>query len=223
MKKFGLLCLAVVLALGLLGVGYARWAEELYLGGTVETGSVCWEWTGASNIDPGPPPDIVVPDYHSLPGFAWSSDHSAYFWMGPKDVGYTTSEVEVAEHPHHVTLTLHNVYPCYFNEISLYAHNCGTIPIHFERVIIESAYDRYILDWIANEYDPVALDLDGDGCADIEIKWGNHIGAQLHPSENTGEMSFWIHVLQCAPQGKTLTFTMMFEAVQYNESIHPIP
>jgi hypothetical protein len=39
-KKIGLLCLALVLALGTLGVGYAAWTDSILIDGTVETGSV---------------------------------------------------------------------------------------------------------------------------------------------------------------------------------------
>jgi len=40
MKKIGLLCLALVLALGALGVGYAAWTDTITIEGTVNTGSV---------------------------------------------------------------------------------------------------------------------------------------------------------------------------------------
>jgi len=40
MKKIGLLCLALVLALGALGVGYAMWQDTVTIEGTVNTGSV---------------------------------------------------------------------------------------------------------------------------------------------------------------------------------------
>jgi hypothetical protein len=40
MKKIGLLCLALVLALGALGVGYAAWIDTITIQGTVNTGSV---------------------------------------------------------------------------------------------------------------------------------------------------------------------------------------
>lgn len=40
MKKIGLLSLALVLALGALGVGYAHWTDTIYIEGTVCTGSV---------------------------------------------------------------------------------------------------------------------------------------------------------------------------------------
>jgi len=40
MKKIGLLCLALVLALGALGVGYAMWSDTVVIEQTVQTGSV---------------------------------------------------------------------------------------------------------------------------------------------------------------------------------------
>ena len=44
MSKLGILCLALVLAMGSLGVGYAMWDKTLYIDGTVNTGS--WEVGG---------------------------------------------------------------------------------------------------------------------------------------------------------------------------------
>jgi len=40
MKRIGLICMALVLALGALGVGYALWWDEVTIEGTVQTGSV---------------------------------------------------------------------------------------------------------------------------------------------------------------------------------------
>jgi hypothetical protein len=40
MKKIGILALAVVLALGSLGIGFALWSETLYIEGTVATGEL---------------------------------------------------------------------------------------------------------------------------------------------------------------------------------------
>jgi len=45
MKKLGLLALALVLALGSLGIGYALWYEILYIDGTVYTGELNAEWS----------------------------------------------------------------------------------------------------------------------------------------------------------------------------------
>ena len=45
MKKIGLICLALVLALGTIGVGYALWSDTLFLEGTVGTGNIGLEWS----------------------------------------------------------------------------------------------------------------------------------------------------------------------------------
>jgi hypothetical protein len=45
MKKIGLLALALVLALGSLGIGFALWSETLYIEGTVNTGTLDAEWS----------------------------------------------------------------------------------------------------------------------------------------------------------------------------------
>lgn len=45
MKKIGLICLALVLALGTMGVGFALWSETLYIDGTVNTGELSVYWT----------------------------------------------------------------------------------------------------------------------------------------------------------------------------------
>ncbi|HUW44666.1 MAG TPA: hypothetical protein VMW50_02610 [Dehalococcoidia bacterium] len=58
MKKIGLLCLALVLALGALGVGAALWFGWLYIDGTVETGSVGAQWSLGSFYDDEMKPEV---------------------------------------------------------------------------------------------------------------------------------------------------------------------
>jgi hypothetical protein len=222
MKKIGLLCLALVLAMGALGVGYALWWDELMVQGNVDTGVLCWEWSRTPlTTDKGPPPTFINPDMNILPGF----EGDWFYAPGMKDVGYTYA---VKDDDKHITFNLVNVYPCYFDMFSIYYQNCGTVPLHFEYITFYSGpeatpWDSVTLNWIAEEYAPFGLDLDNDGKDDIEFRWGNHIGSQLHPGEESGEVSFWIHILQECPQGEQLSFHATLRAVQYNESIHPIP
>jgi len=56
MKKIGFLIIALVLALGTLGVGYAAWTDEVIITGSVDTGSL----------------DLVVEDYSGM-----------WFWKVP--------------------------------------------------------------------------------------------------------------------------------------------
>ncbi len=44
MKKIGLLVLVLVIALGSLGVAYARWSDTVTINGPITTGKVCIEW-----------------------------------------------------------------------------------------------------------------------------------------------------------------------------------
>ena len=45
MKKIGVICLILVMALGAMGASYALWSDVLYLDATVETGDIGLHWT----------------------------------------------------------------------------------------------------------------------------------------------------------------------------------
>lgn len=205
-----LLALSTGLMLGLLttGFAYAHWSETLYISGSVATGDLDWEFTEALISD------TTGDDYHCRDNFELPSPR---FWMGDKDVG--SSSIEITD-PHTITITLTNVYPCYFTMASVYAKNTGTIPLIIDNVIIDGNLLRSFPTY------PIQLDLDGDGLDDIEIWWKDGFGTQLEPGEDSPEMSFWIHVLQDAPQGATgttLSFTIELVAVQYNLYDPPKP
>lgn len=202
MRSAKILALPVIVVLGLLPTGVACWSKTLHISGAVNTGTLDWQFVGASCLD------TSGKDYHCRDGFAGPPP---LFWMGDKDVGSTT--VGITD-PHTVTVTMTNVYPSYFTSVSVYAQNTGSIPLIIENVVIDGK-------WILEAPATVRLDLDGDGDNDIEIWWGDAIGSQLHPGGYSQEMSFWVHVLQGAPMHATLSFTIGIIAVQYNESTHP--
>lgn len=190
------------------GVAFAHWLESLLLTGSVATGVLDWQFTGVNHLDPGPPSS--VPDYHCRDNF---EGPPPYFWMGDKDVGYTTAAI-MAD-PHVIKVTLENVYPSYFNSISVYMKNTGTVPLIIEKALIDGAV-------VMNFNTKVRLDLNGDGENDLEIWWrANIFGVQLEPGEDGPETSFWVHVLQGAPRGANLDFTIELLAVQYNFTEHP--
>lgn len=54
MKKIGLISLVLVLAMGIMGVGYAMWSDSLYLDGTVHTGDIGLEWSQGDPFDTEP-------------------------------------------------------------------------------------------------------------------------------------------------------------------------
>lgn len=210
MRNTKLAVLPILLLIGTLltGVAFAHWSESLLLTGSVATGLLDWQFTDVGHLDPGPPDSVR--DYHCRDNF---EGPPPYYWQGDKDVGYTTAVV--TEDPHVIEVTLNNVYPSYFNSISVYAKNTGTVPLIIEKAIIDGS--------VVMDFDEkVRLDLDGDGKDDLEIWWkANIFGVQLEPGEDGPQTSFWVHVLQDAPRGKSLEFTIELVAVQWNYSEHP--
>lgn len=202
--KITALFLVSVLALAGTSMGYALWYDELYIDGYIETGEIEWVYTGSiAYMDP----DYSIPDYHCNPEFEGGN-----WWQGDKDVGWTYAEIT---NDHLATIKLHNVYPCYFNMISLYMQVLGTIPVRIQSVTFESEYESVTIETGMPIFD---LDLNGDGNPDIEFWWkDNFFGDQYHPSDYVEEISFWLHVMQPAPQDANLEFTISMQVVQWNE------
>jgi hypothetical protein len=124
MKKISLICLALILALGSLGVGYAMWSDTVVVNGSVETGAVI---LGVSKAWAGEPfgENGLMPEEE-----------------GYKDVGSVTCsksgatlcQVYYAGAWRNVTesaeFVISNAYPCYAPSVWIDVANCGTIPIH---------------------------------------------------------------------------------------------
>jgi len=195
-------CLAIplilLIGLAISGFAYASWYTTLNINGTVNTGILDWRFTTVLFMDED------GKDHHCGDGFNPPPTR------GDKDVGSTYAEIVKPEN-RTVKVTLTNVYPCYFTMISLYAKNTGTIPLIIEKVIINGyAFNK------TQTPAMVKLDLDNDNDYDIEIWWRNALSTQLHPGEESDEMSFWIHILQGAPQGETFNFEITIVAIQWN-------
>jgi hypothetical protein len=195
--KYLAIPLILLIGLAIAGYAYASWHTSLYIDGTVNTGTLDWQFTtvlfqdGSGN------------DYHCGNNFTNPPPT-----QGDKDVGSTYAEIV---NPHTVEVNLTNVYPCYFTMVSVYAKNTGTIPFIIDKVIIDGhAFNK------TQSPAMVQLDVDSDGDYDIEIWWKNALGTQVHPGRDTDEMSFWIHILQGAPQGETFRFTIELVAIQWN-------
>jgi hypothetical protein len=201
--KTASLFVVLVIAMLATGISYAMWSKNLYIDGTANTGELDWGFIGASCLD------TSGNDYHCRDGF---TGPPPYYGMGDKDVGSTG--VTITD-PHTVTVTLTNVYPSYFTSVDVDAQNTGTIPLIIDRVVIDGHVQRKLPTQV------IRLDLNGDGIEDVEIKWGDGFGTQLDPGDLSPTMSFWIHILQGAPQGQTFGFTIEIVAIQWNEYIPP--
>lgn len=200
MKKIGLLILALVVALGGLGAGYAMWSDEINIEGRVGTAEVCLTW------DPRTTPGL---DNGVDPRFPEAPDYVRY-WN--KDVASTTVSGYGTDT---LTITINNAYPGYYNDIELEYTNCGTIPVRLHDFVI-------VPDGFTIDPDIDWRNADGDGEIHLETSC-NKEGVQLHP-EQRDSCSFIILVTQDAIQDHTYTFTVTLEGVQWNEyNSGPLP
>ncbi|ADM27345.1 conserved hypothetical protein [Ignisphaera aggregans DSM 17230] len=199
----------------------AMWSETLRVNVAVGTGEVDWEivsgpttWLDACGLQPG---------Y----GYFRGNDWNASYLPEPgadqldKDVGCTDVTLIDSDGDGDydtMRVTLYNVYPWYYTHIAFKVHNDGTIPIKIWRIIIDNQ-EFYELNAQPLK-EGLYLDLTGDGKSDVLIWWGDNFGVQLHPCQSA-DISLDITVLQDAPQGSTLSFTVSFEAIQWNEYYVP--
>jgi hypothetical protein len=163
MKRFGLLCLVLVLALGSIGVGYAMWSDTISIDGTVSTGSVCL------GIVPGTWAEIntcPASEFAAFPDRNWSNwiyapgsescpPNYTFGLVRPctnKDVAYVTfvamqadgtviPNPEAPEAPivEKLKVIVHNAYPHWYGRITFDFYNCGTIPLHFKPLVIDQS------------------------------------------------------------------------------------
>ena len=200
MKKIGLLCLALVLALGTLGVAYAAWTDTIFINGTVNTGSVDIAIVNLSSTwvykVPGAPPEIVV--VHG-----WVPAPPAGSELIASAVAYSTVDDEV-------TITINNAFPCVDLTADILVKYEGTIPVKVDAVLTSWSGDAALL----AQYAVVSFywsDVNGTPVAPItgvvQMHEGNYVLAvmSLHlPQDNT-------------LMNKTCTFTAQINATQWNE------
>ena len=190
-----------LIALAIAGFSYAHWTEKLWLYGEVQMGNMCAEFL----------PPVTRTDH----GNDWTCDDGIInVRQIDKDIGKSDGYlIDTNNDGRYDTLVVNltNVYPCYYEHISFWIHNCGTIPWKIWRVIFNPG--NVII------YRPgyLKLDLNGDGYADIEINWGNNFGQQVDPCGKV-DLSFDIHVLQPFPENTKLTFTVTIEVINWNAS-----
>jgi len=195
-----------LIALAIVGFSYAHWSETLWLNGKVTTGNMCAEF--------------VPPITRTDTGLDWSCGEgfvNPYPHEIDKDIGSSAArsiDTNGDGCNDTIIVELNNVYPCYYEHIAFWIHNCGTIPWRIWRVIFNPG------NIIIYDSNYLTLDLNDDGKADIEIYWGNNFGDQVDPCKKK-DISFELHILQPMPKDTTLTFSIAIEMVNWNE--WPVP
>jgi hypothetical protein len=224
MKKIGLLCLALVLALGTLGVGYAMWSDEVTIEGTVDTASLTIGFQEVAE-------SFEVTEKPGLDG-------------KPKEVGNFTVELNTQKGTHwdefsqtykpiyeKIIATIENGYPCYEVHIVFTVANGGTIPAIITGLVLSSgelnfewttpppnspAVGYFWKDLNGNcVYDPPSGTDPGEKIISVKVVT-NLVGLQLEPCDEW-KSELDLHIEQAAEQGHTYEFVANITAEQWAE------
>lgn len=229
MKKIGLLSLALVLALGTLGIAYAAWTDTITVEGTVNTGDVDLDITALSSTwvykVPGVTDEIVV-NHALIPGIHATTDPDPPA-SGILVASATADIVSLTDYADNiVTMTFDNLFPCIPFVADVLWHYDGSIPVKVNEISIE---------WDAGT-DPLLIELaesaGGIAGGDIyalmyhtnetgtEVGEGIVVGDQLHECDYV-KVVFYIHIPQDNDyMNLSGSFTATLEVVQWNEYPH---
>ena len=229
MRKVGLIAVALVLALGALGVGFAAWTDTVIIDGTVDTGEVAIAIhcpISFADTDQESPP-ILVTDGALQSSLDWNASAPGPGFQNSlvktgKNVGWVTSNCESLTPPiKAVTINFHNVYPCYANHIAFSISNIGTIPVKIDHVVFTDSLGR---SQTLYQTGYLVFDLSGNGVNDFELYWGDNFGVQQEPG-GSWSIDFHTHFMQDEQIDFTVphTYSLTVEvfAVQWNE--YPLP
>jgi hypothetical protein len=132
-KKIGLLALALVLALGALGVGYAAWTDTIFITGTVETGSVDLEIIDTSNTWILKVPDHGIEIWHT-----WDSQEpevepfNGDWFHSPPAIPISKSLIAWADadkiSDNEIVGSFGNAFPCAELTADCLIHYAGSVP-----------------------------------------------------------------------------------------------
>ncbi len=223
MKKIGLLCLALVLALGTMGVGYSMWYQTVYINGQVNTGNVCVQWANASNLDPCPCPATspgmsyytgsLDPNFNVAAitgdpgGWPYAPAGNYPYYITDKNVACTSVDGIGTKT---LTVTIYNGYPLYYNDLEVHFINCGTIPVKLTNIQITPLN-------FTNADSP----WDPTNGGQVWVSVTDGIGTQLEPNDQKAASLIFV-VQESAAQGLTGTsayqFTITWTVTQWNEA-----
>jgi len=235
-KKIGLLCLALVLALGALGVTYAKWSDYLYIGGQVSTGYV--------DVDFHSQYDNDANDDDPKEAGHWNFDQATPVWVGErwdKDVADTSStfddgdETDPADDPDSATIIITHGYPCYNGSVCWDIVNNGQIPVKLWSVNLTQlkkantetwagAIPLNIGTWYFVDVETGNVDTTLDDDDDLSFILSAHDVDQIDPytwvdpEKDTAYLDITVHVEQDSEQKTMYEFTICYDFAQWNES-----
>jgi hypothetical protein len=156
-KKIGLLALALVLSLGAIGVGYASWTDQIFVTGTVNTGSVNLEIVELSSTYVVKVPDEVAGEYDDTAdemvvvhqrvnmrpptgGLTWSVVNVPPMPPIPPNI-LVASAIAASPADDEISVTFCNAFPCVELTADFIVHNDGSIPVYVDATITDFTGD----------------------------------------------------------------------------------
>jgi hypothetical protein len=174
MKKIGLLCMVLVLALGLMGAGLSYWTETLQIEGTVKTGELdaCFIDYKAADNDAGDAAD----------GYG---EVSVKFYDGPDSEPAAAPIVDMSK----CVITVKNAYPGYVATVALAIKNNGTLPAKVKAVTYsgdvagECVFSAKLTTFVAGYVLPVGTTQTDTLQISIPTSAGNEVEKQIYNME----------------------------------------
>jgi len=226
--KFGIAFLALALALGLTGAGFAHWSDDVQIEGTVEMGSLTLAF------DYVEPPSCQ--EYYRDPATgalvegewlgkevgdcdAWFDDYMEDVHSGKR--GYKTLYIAIT-----------NAYPQYIVHTTFKLHNIGTIALDITEYIITGekrdstgavVYDLLWYDPDGDYIGSLYEDVNGNGVVDagdlevINLEITNALPYQIDPCK-TNKEEIDMEFKQDAEECHTYTIHVSVVAIQWNKA-----
>lgn len=219
-KRMMLVCIVAILALALMGFGFAKWADTVTIDGNVATGNVEVSIDGIGTTDEG---TALDPNYP--PG-----DNREDKDVASCEIANVSSEGANKA----VTVTIENAYPWYKPGFTFRINGEGTVPVKVESVTGPNWTDELgkfikVADWRINVHNPVSNGLaevndtvtsnetnaTWDGLADalqyIQLHQGGYIevSVNMYVIEEIGD--------EVAPEDASTEGTITIDVAQWNE------
>ena len=233
MKQIAFLCLALVMALGSLGVAYAAWTDTLTIDGTVDTGTVEIDIVGYSetHVYKVLPHDIaVVRTFLDLNDVVlWHSIDGAEWVAGPPETAgwlliASATVVSIDQYADSADVDYYNLFPCVEVGVDLLVHYNGSIPGRINSIEFtgestgSSELDELLKAGTGYAWGEMHRAVGDPRAGDPPIRGDVvELGTQLHQCDLV-LVDLFIHLsqVQCL-QDETGTVTYTVEVVQWDE------
>jgi hypothetical protein len=216
MRKIGLLCLTLVLALGALGVGYAHWTDTITIEGTVNTGSVDInvEYYSGTDVYKDLGTEGVVTVYwlrDACGALVWSSGQAP-----ANGLLVASAKAEPGPTDDTVVISYNNTFPCETLVADFIVHYTGSVPAMVDAEFTSA--DEWLEDlWDSGAAGAYGALVDIDPAKGFEfIEAIEELPIQMHYC-NYAKVWLWLHLPQDDTlMNKTGNFTATITATQWN-------